>query len=184
MKDGLRPTRYTELAYRKDDKNLWRIYDVTNSERPAATGPHYRTKSELLADLERYATEFGCHTLSKTATDKLASLPKRWIDSPFAKQWQAAKERHPGMIMLYRIGDFYECYQEDAETVASVCHLSILLRSDNVKMLGFPFGAAERYLTKLLQAGHRVAICEQVKNEDVPANATVNRVVTEGGLTE
>ena len=55
----LRATRfYDTLAYREVAPGLWRIYDIT--DRPAAVGPHYRTKSELLADLERFAEVFGC----------------------------------------------------------------------------------------------------------------------------
>ncbi len=59
MHDNLRPTRFLELAYRCDGPGLWRVYDVSSPERPAAVGPHYRTKAELLADLQRYGAEFG-----------------------------------------------------------------------------------------------------------------------------
>lgn len=53
-------TRFPELGYEKHDAALWRIMDLTDSGRAAAVGPHYRSKSELLADLDRYAAEFGC----------------------------------------------------------------------------------------------------------------------------
>jgi hypothetical protein len=51
------PTRFAELGYRKDSSRLWRIYALDG---PAAVGPLYRTKAELLADLERFAREYGC----------------------------------------------------------------------------------------------------------------------------
>ena len=55
----VRPTRFAELGYRNDGPGVWRIYDVTEA-REAAIGPIYRSKTELLADLQRYATEYGC----------------------------------------------------------------------------------------------------------------------------
>ena len=57
MQSATRPTRYAELSYRQQDRALWRFVD---NETGAAVGPHYRTKGELFADLERYAALFGC----------------------------------------------------------------------------------------------------------------------------
>lgn len=54
----IRPTRYLELGYRNDGRGLWRIYALDGT--PAAVGPHYASKAELLADLNRYAKEYGC----------------------------------------------------------------------------------------------------------------------------
>ena len=54
----IRPTRFAILGYRQDAAQLWRIYSM-DGDRPHAVGPHYRTKTELLADLERYAQEYG-----------------------------------------------------------------------------------------------------------------------------
>lgn len=58
--DKLRATRFHELAYRKYAGKFWRIFDVTDASSPAAVGPHYRSRAELLGDLEQYAREFGC----------------------------------------------------------------------------------------------------------------------------
>jgi len=55
--DGICPTRFPELGYRQDDRNCWRIYDLSDRK---PVGAPYRTKAELLADLERYAEQFGC----------------------------------------------------------------------------------------------------------------------------
>jgi hypothetical protein len=56
--DAIRPTRFHGIGYRQDGPTLWRFYD-TDGDRPAAVGPHYRTKAELLADCDRYCTEYG-----------------------------------------------------------------------------------------------------------------------------
>ena len=62
---GIRPTRYDALGYRCDGRGLWRIYDIMDTDSAGAVGPFYRTKAELLADLDRYATEFGCATWAR-----------------------------------------------------------------------------------------------------------------------
>jgi hypothetical protein len=59
MADGILRTRYPELGYRKDGRELWRIY-ATDGHYYAAVGPHYRTRAELLGDLHRFATDYGC----------------------------------------------------------------------------------------------------------------------------
>lgn len=59
VSEVIRPTRYPELGYRQDGPGLWRIYAVAHGSQPAAVGPHYRSKAELLGDLVRYATEYG-----------------------------------------------------------------------------------------------------------------------------
>ena len=56
--DGIKPTRFAELGYRCDGRQLWRIYDLSGIVGPV--GPQYRSKAELIADLERYAIAFGC----------------------------------------------------------------------------------------------------------------------------
>lgn len=56
---GFKPTRFAELVYRYDGHQLWRVYDATDGS-PRAVGPHYRSQLELLADLPRYAREWGC----------------------------------------------------------------------------------------------------------------------------
>jgi DNA mismatch repair protein MutS len=89
--------------------------------------------------------------------------------------FKEAKARHPGMLLLFRIGDFYEAWEEeDAWTVARACNLGIAYRS-GVPMAAFPHHSLEAHLRRLLQAGHRVAICEQVP--EAPKPKEVMRVV-------
>jgi DNA mismatch repair protein MutS len=103
------------------------------------------------------------------------------------QQYREAKERHPGMLLLFRMGDFYELFFEDAELVARVLGLTLTSRDKTVPMAGFPHHQLEGYLRKLLKSGHRVAVCDQVED---PAQARglvrreVTRIVTPGTLTE
>jgi DNA mismatch repair protein MutS len=83
------------------------------------------------------------------------------------------------MILLLRMADFYESFESDAETCARVLGLTLTARSDGVAMAGFPHQSLESYLRKLLKAGHRVAICDEIQDH-APRGAQVNRIVTPG----
>jgi len=103
------------------------------------------------------------------------------------QQYREAKDRHPGMLLLFRMGDFYELFDSDAETAARVLGLTLTSRDKTVPMAGFPHHSLEPYLRKLLQAGHRVAICDQVEDPALAKGLVrreVTRVVTPGTLTE
>jgi DNA mismatch repair protein MutS len=107
--------------------------------------------------------------------------------TPMMQQYQEARERHPGMILLFRMGDFYELFDADAELASRVLGLTLTSRDKTVPMAGFPHHALEPHLRKLLQAGHRVAICDQVEDPALARGLVkreVTRVVTPGTLTE
>jgi len=115
--------------------------------------------------------------------------------TPMMQQYQEAKERHPGMLLLFRMGDFYELFNSDAETAARVLGLTLTSRDPlfarpvtaSIPMAGFPHHSLEPHLRKLLQAGHRVAICDQVEDPALAKGLVrreVTRVVTPGTLTE
>jgi DNA mismatch repair protein MutS len=107
--------------------------------------------------------------------------------TPMMQQYREAKERHPGMLLLFRMGDFYELFDADAEVAARLLGLTLTSRDKTVAMAGFPHHALESYLRKLLQAGHRVAICDQVEEAALAKGLVrreVTRVVTPGTLTE
>jgi hypothetical protein len=102
------------------------------------------------------------------------------MKTDFVATYHEAKERHPGMILLFRMGDFYEMFGEDAETCAKVCDLTLTSRNlagSTVAMAGFPHHALEPYLRKLLNSGKRVAVCDQVDPMAPVVGAQVNRVV-------
>src|SRR6516164_9849821 len=107
--------------------------------------------------------------------------------TPMMQQYREAKERHPGMLLLFRMGDFYELFDTDAETASQVLGLTLTSRDKTVRMAGFPHHSLETHLHKLLKAGHRVAICDQVEDAALAKGLVkreVTRVVTPGTLTE
>jgi DNA mismatch repair protein MutS len=106
------------------------------------------------------------------------------------RQYREAKEKHPDGILLFRLGDFYEIFFEDAETAAPVMGVTLTSRplgkSGRAPMCGVPHHAWQAYVGKLLRAGHKVVICDQVeaasKNRIVRRDVT--RVLTPGTVVE
>src|SRR5438132_1939167 len=97
--------------------------------------------------------------------------------TPMMQQYRDAKERHPGMLLLFRMGDFYELFDADAELASRVLGLTLTSRDKSIPMAGFPHHQLENYLHKLLQSGYRVAVCDQVEDPAL-AKGLVRREVT------
>ena len=76
------------------------------------------------------------------------------------------KKKHPDAVLLFRIGDFYECFGEDAKIASEILGITLTSRAngkaDKIYLAGFPHHALDTYLPKLVRAGKRVAICEQL----------------------
>ena len=106
--------------------------------------------------------------------------------STIMEQYRAAKEKHPAMLLLFRMGDFYELFGEDAETAHKLLGLTLTTRDRTITMAGFPHHQLEVYLHKLLHEGQRVAICEPVEESlsRGPIRREVTRVVTPGTMIE
>ena len=107
--------------------------------------------------------------------------------TPMMQQYREAKEKHPGMILLFRMGDFFELFDADAEVAAKILGLTLTSRDKTIPMAGFPHHALEPYLQKLLQSGHRVAVCDQVEDASQAKGLVrreVVRIVTPGTVTE
>ncbi len=112
------------------------------------------------------------------------------MTTPMRQQYLRIKKEYPDTIVLFRLGDFYETFDEDAKTVAQVCDIVLTSRpvgkNQRVPLAGVPYHSVEGYLAKLIQAGHKVAIVEQVG--EVPARGLVDRevvrVVTPGTVVE
>lgn len=109
---------------------------------------------------------------------------KQAEDTPMLKQYFAVKAQHPEAVLLYRVGDFYETYSDDAILVSKVLGLVQTKRSNGdkeaVPMAGFPHHAIEQYLTRLIRAGYKVAVCDQLEDPKLVGNRTlVKRGVTE-----
>ena len=89
--------------------------------------------------------------------------------TPMMKQFFSMKAQHPGALMLFRCGDFYETYGEDAVESARILGITLTRRNnggngDSIEMAGFPHHALDTYLPKLIRAGKRVAICDQLED--------------------
>ncbi len=110
-------------------------------------------------------------------------MAKSGEDTPMLKQYFSIKAQHPEAILLYRVGDFYETYSDDALLASKVLGLVLTRRSNGDKgstqMAGFPHHALESYLQKLIRAGYKVAVCDQLEDPALTKNKLVKRGVTE-----
>jgi DNA mismatch repair protein MutS len=107
--------------------------------------------------------------------------------TPMMQQYRLAKESHPGMLLLFHMGEFYELFYDDAEVAARVLGLTLTSRDKTTPMAGFPLHQLDTHLRKLLQSGHRVAVCDQVEDPALAKGLVkreVTRVVTPGTLTD
>ena len=111
--------------------------------------------------------------------------------TPMLQQYFSAKAEHPGVLLAMRVGDFYEFYGEDAETAAAALEITLTSKGDGengkVAMAGVPYHAVEKYLARLLQKGHKVAICDQLEDTKAAKGLVkrgVTRVMTPGTVLE
>ena len=110
-------------------------------------------------------------------------MAKQAEDTPLLKQYFSIKAQHPEAVLLYRVGDFYETYSDDAVLASKVLGLVLTRRSNGdkgkVEMAGFPHHAIDSYLHKLVQAGYKVAVCDQLEDPALAKTKLVKRGVTE-----
>jgi len=111
--------------------------------------------------------------------------------TPMMRQYLGLKAQHPDMLLLYRMGDFYELFFEDAEKASRLLGITLTHRGSSngqpIKMAGVPYHAAEGYLAKLAKLGEAVAICEQIGDPATskgPVERQVTRILTPGTLTD
>jgi DNA mismatch repair protein MutS len=111
--------------------------------------------------------------------------------TPAMRQYFAFKKQHPECVLFFRMGDFYEMFFDDAKLAHKVLGVTLTQRTEGVPMAGVPYHAVESYLRRMIRAGHRVAVCEQVEDA-AQAKASgggvvkrdVTRVLTPGTLTD
>ena len=110
-------------------------------------------------------------------------MAKSGEDTPLLKQYFSIKAQHPEALLLYRVGDFYETYSDDAVFASKLLGLVLTRRSNGDKgtteMAGFPHHALESYLPKIVRAGYKVAICDQLEDPALVKTKLVKRGVTE-----
>jgi DNA mismatch repair protein MutS len=111
--------------------------------------------------------------------------------TPLLAQYQAIKREHQDIILLFRLGDFYEMFGEDAKIGAQVLELALTSREigkgRRVPMCGLPYHALERYLPKLLNAGYKAAVCDQTEDPKKTKGLVkreVTRILTPGTVTD
>ena len=111
--------------------------------------------------------------------------------TPMMQQYMSIKAQHPGELLFYRMGDFYEMFYEDAHKAAGMLDIVLTARSaaigESIPMCGIPFHSVDSYLVKLVKQGVSVAICEQVGDPAAskgPVERRVVRIVTPGTLTD
>jgi len=110
------------------------------------------------------------------------SIKKPYAETPLMKQYYTIKAKHPGALLLFRVGDFYETFGEDAITASKILGIVLTKRANgsarHVELAGFPHHSLDTYLPKLVRAGQRVAICDQLEDPKL-TKTIVKRGVTE-----
>lgn len=110
------------------------------------------------------------------------SEAKKYVETPLMKQYYQIKEKHPDAVLLFRVGDFYETFGDDAIKVSGILGITLTRRANGaasyVELAGFPYHALDTYLPKLVRAGQRVAICEQLEDPKL------TKTIVKRGITE
>src|SRR5271157_472900 len=111
--------------------------------------------------------------------------------TPLMRQYNAIKAQNPDTVLLYRMGDFYEMFNEDAKIASKVLGLTLTARNhggaEDVPLAGFPYHAIDRYANRLVKAGYKIAICEQTedpKNAKGVVKRDIVEIITAGTATE
>src|ERR1700740_431730 len=111
--------------------------------------------------------------------------------TPLMRQYHGVKQQVPGALLMFRLGDFYELFFEDAVTAARELEITLTARNKEkgsaIPMCGVPYHAAEGYIARLIQKGHRVAICDQMEDARLAKKLVkreITRIVTPGTATD
>jgi len=110
------------------------------------------------------------------------SIEKKYVETPLMKQYYAIKEQHPDAVLLFRVGDFYETFGDDAIKASEILGITLTRRANgtasSVELAGFPHHALDTYLPKLVRAGQRVAVCDQLEDPKL------TKTIVKRGITE
>lgn len=180
FKDSLKAMRYCFLLSKRLE------LQINDIQLAALSLAYQRAKAaadKAVEDATQVATEVAAEVGQAEAESKEAPAPEAKSEEPVRKpnntlisQYEELKRKHPDAVLLFRCGDFYECYDEDAVKAAEVLGITLTVRSSTGrKMAGFPHHALDSYLPKLIRAGLRVAICDQL--EEPKGHAKVSELV-------
>ena len=103
------------------------------------------------------------HVDEEKADEQAQAAQSKVEDSPLFKQFCDLKKKHPDALLLFRCGDSYKCYEEDAIKAAEILRLTDIVEDDKITVASFPYHALDSYLPRLIRAGHRIAICDQIE---------------------
>ena len=151
---------------------MWHVYQHENGAKVAESEFYFALPYKAL----RYAFMLRKRTgaiipkavynklMADVSASKAQAEPSAAQESALAKAYESMKAKHPDAILLYRCGDFYEAFGEDAKAVSEVLGITLTRRNAKditAQMAGFPHHALDSYLPKLVRAGKRVAICDE-----------------------
>ena len=103
------------------------------------------------------------HIDEENANEQAQPAQSKVDNSPLFKQFCDLKKKHPDALLLFRSGDVYKCYEEDAVKAAEILRLTDIVEEDKITIASFPYHALDSYLPRLIRAGHRIAICDQLE---------------------
>lgn len=138
-------------------------------KRTGAVSTRAKARAEAKQKAEEQPAQGEEATEQAQAEQKPEAEPKVEAvrQAPLLEQYQEMKKKHPDAILLFRVGDFYEIFGEDAVIASDVLGITLTRRANgkksSIELAGFPHHALDNYLPKLVRAGHRVAICEQIE---------------------
>ena len=159
---------YEVYQYTDKEKSHYFLSEVTGDKRRAYA---------LAKKPDKYFVFQGNYRLPSDNITKKAMTMKQTEEttmSPFMKQYNELKAKHPEAILLFRVGDFYETYDEDAVKAGEILGITVTRKFNSkdkgsdghaLKMAGFPYHSLDTYLPKLIRAGVRVAICDQLDSK-------------------
>lgn len=138
-------------------------------------------RSETIGDSEAKLDYIMLTNMKKVQVEDLYVIddgePEPVEETPMMKQFRDLKSKHPDAVLLFRCGDFYETYEDDTKVCADVLGITVT-ENKGVRMAGFPYHALDTYLPKLIRAGKRVAICDQLEDPKL-TKKLVKRGITE-----
>ena len=149
---------------------------VEEDEEPAEDKPSAEVEAEVPEETPAESSEPATVPDSLFPEEKPTEPEDEKGLTPMMKQFKDLKKKHPDALLLFRCGDFYETYGDDAKDIANILAIT-LTRRTSLAMAGFPYHALDAYLPKLIRAGRRVAICDQI--EDPKSTKRVKRGITE-----
>lgn len=176
---------YEVYQYTDKEKGHYFLSEVTGNKRRAYA---------LAKKPDKYFVFQGNYRLPSDNITKKAMTMKQTEEttmSPIMKQYNELKEKHPEALLLFRVGDFYEAYDEDATKIGEILGITVTRKFNSkdkgsdghaLKLAGFPYHALDTYLPKIVRAGVRVGICDQLDGkvtEEYPSDENEAKTETD-----